>query len=439
MSTIQKRLATDSTLKDVAAAISNVANAIAGQKKAGVVYAFHIDGAEADPDARVTYLKDALGMTPAKMNYSTGKFDWGSWEDAFFIPRPCMLKYDGTVDYYLDTENYSLKENGEVSDVADLVYGGNAMMEWGANGIIWYKVVPDENDTTSGTFYIADHKVDDGFVCWPFFDSENNLIPRFYTPIYTGTIDGDGRLRSISGQAPTTSTTTAQEVAAALLNNAGSEIEWYTEVLADVTLINLLLVLIGKSTDTQTIFGQGHTTGASSAAGLTPSGSMDSRGLFWGTNANTTSGVKVFGMENWWGNYWRRYAGHILDAGVQKIKLTYGKADGTTAIAYNTTGSGYKTIANATPTGTSGGYIKTARIAQDGIFPFDVTGQDGQHYSDGMYFTNSSQRYALRGGVASGHGRLCGAFCVDLGTDASYAGWNVGAALSCKPVSREGE
>ena len=46
------------------------------------------------------------------MDFTNGKFDWGSWRDAFFIPRPCMLRSDGTVAYYLNENNYALKEDG---------------------------------------------------------------------------------------------------------------------------------------------------------------------------------------------------------------------------------------------------------------------------------------------------------------------------------------
>lgn len=46
------------------------------------------------------------------------------------MPRPCMLKSDGTVDYYLDPDDYTKKEDGETpSDIANVNYNGNAMME----------------------------------------------------------------------------------------------------------------------------------------------------------------------------------------------------------------------------------------------------------------------------------------------------------------------
>ena len=102
-------------------------------------------------------------------------------------------------------------------------------------------------------------------------------------------------------------------------------------------LINLLLLLLGKSTNSQTIFGFGNTETSSVVINT---GKMNTKGLFWGSN-NTTSGVKIFGMENWWGNQWRRIAGCVVDNGIQKVKMTYGQSDGSTINGYNSTGSGY--------------------------------------------------------------------------------------------------
>ena len=129
--------------------------------KKKVVYGFHINGNDSNPDTMVTYLRDAVGMTPAHMDYANDVFDYGSWQDAFFMPRPCMVKYDGTVDYYLDPNDYTKKADGTPSDIANTMYGGNAMMEWGQNGKkIWLAIVPD-SDPKSGSIYIADHQVDE--------------------------------------------------------------------------------------------------------------------------------------------------------------------------------------------------------------------------------------------------------------------------------------
>lgn len=82
------------------------------------------------------------------------------------MPKPCMLKSNGTVDCYLDPDDYTKKEDGTGSPVANVDFDGNAMMEWGQGGKrIWYKIIPDTEDTSSATILIADHKHDDGFVC----------------------------------------------------------------------------------------------------------------------------------------------------------------------------------------------------------------------------------------------------------------------------------
>jgi hypothetical protein len=93
-----------------------------------VRYGWHVDPSESDPADCISYLADAIGATPAAMGAST--FSYGSWAGAFFLPKPCMLKSDGTVAYYLDPNDYSKKADGTASDVANPDFDGNAMMEW---------------------------------------------------------------------------------------------------------------------------------------------------------------------------------------------------------------------------------------------------------------------------------------------------------------------
>ena len=133
MSTVTKPVILDETGKAIANAISEVANAVKSGTS-GHIYGFIIDGNESNPSAAVSYTDDAVGLTPAHMDFTNDVFDYGSWKDAFFMPRPCMLKFDGTVDYYLDPDDYTKKIDGTASDIANSAYAGNAMMEWGQNG-----------------------------------------------------------------------------------------------------------------------------------------------------------------------------------------------------------------------------------------------------------------------------------------------------------------
>ena len=427
----------DASLNAIKDATLRVASAVGNM--GGTVYAFHIDGSEDDPDSKVTYLKDAIGMRPAKMDYTNGVFDYGSWKDAFFMPRPCMVRQDGTVDYYLKEDDYTKKADGSASDVADTTYNGNAMMEWGRDGKkIWMKIEPDSGDANSCTVYIADYQVDSTYHDWPFHNCNGVSVDHFYTPIYNGSAVSDGTndvLRSLSGQYISYSKDAATEITMAGRNNAGTAEIWGTEVYADIVLINTLLALMGKSTDTQAVFGRGLDSGSETAMKAYVTGALNDKGLFYGYD-DGSHGVKVFGMENWWACQWRRYRGHIMVDGVQKVKLTYGTEDGSTAAGYNLTGANYISV-GATPSGTSGQYCDKYEFTPNGAFPKDADNTkatSSTHYCDGLWFNNSGTRVPFRGG-SSVDGSLAGAWFVHLSYDASDAGWGIGAALSCKPLA----
>ena len=408
------------------------------------IYGFHIDYSESDPEDAVTYLKDAVGKTPAFMNFSNGTFNYGSWENAFFMPRPCMLKYDGTVDYYLNPNNYAYKEDGvTASDVSDTSYGGNAMMEWGRNGKkIWYKIVPDP--TPEGvSIYISDRQVDDDYVAWSFINNQGEWVDHFYTPIYNGAIV-DSKLRSMSGIAGSSlckSKTATEERTAARANNTNDAI-WDTEVYCDILLIEILLTLMSKSLDSQTAFGKGLVdSGSESVNNGFTTGVHDAKGLFYGTNSGAAAtygnAVKVFGMENFWGFQWRRFGGLVNVSGTAKYKLTRGKQDGTTVTDYviGTSASnytGYKS-GGSLPSA-SGTYIDKMTWNKDMPTPKTVSGDSATYYCDGLWTNNSQVDYAIRGG-SSYNGAPCGLWSLSLADAASVARWSVGAAPSCKPLS----
>ena len=254
-------------------------------------------------------------------------------------------------------------------------------------------------------------------------------------PIYNGS-NVNGVLRSMSGKAPMTSQTATTEITYAKANNTGSDIIWYTELFNDRMLINLLLLLIGKSTDTQTVFGAGNNSSyvSTSKTGVKNTGTMDTKGLFWG-NQDNKSGVKVFGIEHWYGNIWRRIGGWINDNGTQKIKMTYGQSDGSTTDGYNETGSGYISIGGSTPSGTNGGYISKMLITDNGLIPTIASGSATTYYCDGLWFNNSQVDYACVSGD-SAFASPVGALCSNLNNTSSFTYWSLGAALSCKPLAK---
>jgi hypothetical protein len=424
---ITKPIMLDSTGQEIKEALLSIGGAISGK---GRIYGFHIDESESDVSKKVTYLKDAVGMTPMAMNYETGVMNYGSWKsvlDDWLMPRPCMLKSNGTVYKYLDENDNTKYADGTDSDIANLDFDGNAMVEWGKNGKkIWYKVEPGSNNHSADVF-IADYQADQNYHAYSFIDKDGNLKDHFYTPMFNGVVN-NGKLRSISGLMPAGGTTAAQEITYAEANGSG----WFTEILSDNTLIEFLLILLGKSTDVQTVFGKGNCNGfvndASANYGKIVTGTMNKKGMFWGSDVSSnteTYGVKVFGMENWWGNIHRRYAGHINDNGVQKIKMTFGTEDGSIANNFNLTGEGY-IEAGASPA--KEGFISKMLFTPFTMIPAETLGSSTTHFPDYVWVNNGQVNYALRGGD-SGNGAYCG-FVFRLDFLASLAAWYFGACLS---------
>ena len=386
------------------------------------LYGFDLTIADSNPATRVTYPSDVenSGFAKAVMNFG-GAFSYGSWPSTpgeKFMPRPCMLRFNGTVDYYLNPNDYTKKADGTTSDVANMNYGGNAMMEWPKIYVKRWE--------SNGVYHFrcSDMKVDSDYECWSNYDKNNKEIPHFYTPIFFGSKDGSNRLRSISGQSNFVSNTAQTEVTYA--KNNGADI-WYTEVLSDRELVNDLLTMMFKSTDLQATAGYGV---CSASAAIAP-GSMNTKGLFWGAG-DKTSGVKVFGMENWWGNIFRRIAGWCISGGTQKVKLTRGTKDGTTVGDYNFDGNGYKTISGVNLI--RSGYISKMKTESFGRFPMEANGSTTTFEADQVWADSGNGYYAYVGGSWN-NDLACGPFCAALYNEPSDTNTDIGAALSCKPLA----
>lgn len=393
------------------------------------LFGYDLTKATANPATRVSYPYDVdnASYNPAKMIFGD-TFDYGDWNfnpGEKFMPKPCMLTYDGVVDHYLNPSDYTLKEGGGTSEIASTTFNGNAMMEWPKI----YTKRWEENGIYH--FRCSDVPQDDDWDCWCNYDRLNNQIDHFYTPIYQGSVHS-GRLRSISGQKGTVELTADSEISYAKANGA----DWYTEVLADHMLVRDLLVMIGKSTNCQEIFGRG----VSDVEAPVISGTMNNKGLFWGAN-DGREGLKVFGMENPWGNLWHRIAGWIYIGRVQKVKLTRGNHDGTSVNEYNTTGDGYKSLTNSTikaqglSTGKLSGYINDMKTEEFGRFHIALDGSSSTYEADVSRIGPMDDRvyYAMIGGRWDGHTEN-GPFKVSFEDRPTNQFDSYNASVSCKPL-----
>ena len=395
------------------------------------IYGFHLDSTEDDPDACITYLADAIGRTPAYMDFTNDTWNWGGWEEVFFIPKPCMVKYDGTVDYYLDSSDYTKKIDGTASDVADTTYGGNAMMEFPK---IWMKIVPD-TDPTSASIYFANYKADKGYTCFPYIDADGNEIDKMYVSIYNGS-NVDGTLRSISGLAPEQSKTTTQQISEANANNRNGKTEWNIGLFSDRLLINFLTVLITKSLNCKGKIGKGIQSDSQTVVNNYRSGTLNNKGLFYGKSSDTTTAVKVFGIENWYALQWDRTLGLIDVSGRQMVKLCYGQSDGSTTDSYNQNGSNYiDTKSSSIFSSSTSGWLKFMTFSDKGYAIASTdSGAESKRYCSYIYENPTITTLALFGGDSYDGSRVSLFTCI-LYNSASAANWGFGASLSLKPLA----
>ena len=391
------------------------------------LYGFDLVVGDSNPDSRVLYPSDVDNhyYNQAILNNLN---DWNIAPGEKFMPRPCMLKYDGTVDYYLNPNDYTKKADGTASDISNPSYSGNAMMEWPK--IYTKRWVENE----MYHFRCSDHKVDDDYECWCNYDVNNNEIDHFYTGIYFGCVVSS-KTRSLSKTKPTYGVTFENEVTSARSNNQNEQ-NWNVECLADHLLIQDLLVMIGKNTNAQKIFGYGIKSNSSSYL----TGSLDSKGLFYSGSNSSSSSMKIFGMEDYWGGYGRRLLGLFNDVGQIYVKITLGTKDGTTVNNFSTgSASGYIKAVKYPYGSNTGGYVSTMTMYSWGRLASAVSGSSSTYecdYAD-LYATDSiKMRPLIIGNPEDSTAGAMGPFMYWSRYNANGEYAFITSRLSCKPIKK---
>jgi len=371
-------------------------------------YGFKRDKNNSDPDTRIEYLYDAVGMTPAYMDFGVefNEGDWGTFIDE--VQRQVMLKYDGTVDYELDpTDDTKKLSDGTTSDVSNTAYQGNAMVAFRK-----FKWVYRYEDTSYEYVIFSNTQYDANYKALAHTNENGDIQDEFYWGKYMGSYS-DSKLRSLADESVMVSQTANTEVSRAQNNGSGHYIIYNSawNYICD------LLTLVSKSDDSQSKFGSGRSKTTNSSGINT--GSLKTSGLFYGYT-DETSDVKIFGIECFWGNYWQRMAGLILaEDGKFKVQNTP---------PYNFDGSGYED-SGISPSGSSGSYVDTASVTELGYLPKTLGGSSSTYYCDGMWYDFDDPNYARVGGGWD-HGLLVGSRSLTVGGPASHTNANIGSRLS---------
>lgn len=378
--------------------------------KSYTLYGYKRAKNDSNPATRLTATDMATGMGKATMNTSTGAIDLKGWADAWFITgnKPVMLKYDGTIDYELNPNDYTKKKDGSASDVANSSYAGNAMALFPT---CWVK---RWQDSDYEYFQVCDVKLDDDFKAYAHERQDGTIMEWFARSIYDG-CNISSRIRSLSGQAPCNTVAGNTQLTYAQANGS----LWECDTWARVALIWDLLRLMSLNDDMQAAWGYGYYTGMSQASHLKNAGTGNTLGQFYGKKENTV--VKVFHLENFWGNIWKLMQGLVYN--------TNGRYGVKMCRPYSTSGAGY-TATSFGIGGTSGGYQSAHNMSELGLLPTTVSGSETTYIPDGCWWNTSQQNFARFGGSGL-HGFLVGA-ALGLLTALSYSAWDCGVALTCE-------
>jgi hypothetical protein len=261
-------------------------------------------------------------------------------------------------------------------------------------------------------------KLDDSYKCfnWLYGDTEATAFENdvIYLPMFEGS-SVSSKVRSIAGQTPMNTQTGATEWAQIQALGDG----WIFDDWADEVMITDYMFMMGKSTNVQTHWGNGHYSGGSSASNLLTTGGLKDKGAFYGGTGN--SYMKFMWLENYFGDRWTRSFGVWYINSVLYIKMFP---------PYTTDGTvtNYTNLGRAI-TGTSGGYISDATYDENGMVPKTVSGSETTYWPDGCWFSNGTQ-FLVWGGDCNNGLHVGAAFNVN--NPFSYSTWHFGPSPAYK-------
>ena len=325
------------------------------------------------------------------------------------LMKRCVLKADGTVNYYLNPYNSNFKEDGTPSVLTGA--DGNVMVEIPKHYIKVETVVNVNSFSVSLTPEVG-YVLDPAFLKWN--GTAMVEVPYRYFRAYEGFVSG-GKLLSVSGVTPTRTQTIATFRTQAMANGAG----WH---LTDWNLLNTIRRLcyiefcdfivtkyLGNGNDTGGDYGI--TTGQSNALG--------------NRNSNSTHNDKYMsyrGIENMYADVWEFVDGVNVNNYQFYVNGKY-----STFQSDVFTGD-YVAKGPLTVAGANNSFIKRCAVSSDGGFIATVVGGSTTTFYGDALWSNTGARIALYGGAADS-GASAGMGALYVNDTSSILGAQIGAAV----------
>lgn len=391
----------------------------------------------------------ATSLTVAKSTswtQSTDTYSGSGASDINTSMRRCLLRDDGSVNYYLDPTNSALKADGTSSVLTGA--DGMVMVEIPA---FYVKFTAGTTRTWSISLFPAS-----GYTLHPAFMKDGEYVPYRYIGAYDACVNSTGstyesglnydnnwtsgqswstdttpKLASVSGVYPAVGITRAN--ARTLAANRGTG--WRQVDVYLAWAVELLFLVEYGTFRTQQNIGDGNvavsagypassgnqTDSPHSVAGKSNSIGDASTNTSTGASSGTrdTAFMSYRGIENWYGNCWNWVDGYNINSNQAYVSNTRANFADDTATNYVAVGAAMVA---------SNGYVTNCQQEPFAFLPSAVGGSSSTYWAD-YYYQDSGWRVAVFGGAAN-DGANAGGFCWSLSGDSSGLYRSVGARLA---------
>jgi hypothetical protein len=391
----------------------------------------------------------ATSLTVAKSiswTQSTDTYSGSGASDINTSMRRCLLRDDGSVNYYLDPTNSALKADGTSSVLTGA--DGMVMVEIPA---FYVKFIAGTTRTWSISLFPAS-----GYTLHPAFMKDGEYVPYRYIGAYDACVNSTGstyesglnyddnwtsgqswstdatpKLASVSGIYPAIGITRANTRTLAANRGTG----WRQVDVYLAWAVELLFLVEYGTFRTQQNIGDGNvsvSTGYPAASGNqtdSPHSVAGKSNSIGNASTNTSTGasngtrdtafMSYRGIENWYGNCFNWVDGYNINSNQAYVSNTRANFADDTATNYVAVGAAMVS---------SDGYVTDCQQEPFAFLPSAVGGSSSTYWAD-YYYQNSGWRVAFFGGNADSGARAGGFYWV-LEDASSALARSVGARLA---------